>query len=386
MKLSEYLKEKSMGNVKPENEVSIDELEEQIEATKRKIKLELQKKKALKKKEEIERILANPEEAITTPKWAYVIIAILILVIIGGGGYYYLKGSDITGSVVTEMPKTEDKENTTQTVEAVIYDLGDKIKLNNISLTVESINGRDKIGKLVGTKFAGVGAEGVFYLIKISMENDGKKSIKFDYDFLIIDSEEREYSNDKTAESYYTEGKILDLDEEIKPLLLREGIKVFDVPKQSSGLKLLIKDSDVTRNIKVNLESNGKIKITNVDDKPISVNEPGPMIKVRLTDIADNDLSGDFLINKTDKFAYIYKLENLEKAILRCNVDEDINGVMTKDHQVLKLDTIEKEEFTEEIEKSNAVNYSVSYTTRCHFEGKLGETTDIKGFTAQFIN
>ena len=66
MKLSEYLKEKSMGNVKTqEKEVSIEELEGQIEAAKRKIKLETQKRKALKKKEEIEKILANPERVAT---------------------------------------------------------------------------------------------------------------------------------------------------------------------------------------------------------------------------------------------------------------------------------------------------------------------------------
>ncbi len=388
MKLSEYLKEKSMGNVQQEKDVSIDELEEQIETARKRIKLERQKLKALKKKEEIERILANPEDAMGTPKWAYIIIVLLILIIIGGGSYYFLKDNNLTGSVIVETPN-ESTEIKTEPIEDIVYNLGDKIQLNNIAVVADSVDGRDKIGKYVGSTFAGVKAEGIYYVVNISLDNDGKKSVKLDKELLIVDSEDREYSADEKAESYYTTGKVLDLDEEIRPLLLREGVKIFDVPKTATGLKLIIKDmlnSDLR--IKIDLESNGKIKVTNVDNNQAvsSSNEPGPMIKVSLTDVVSNNLMEAFLINRTNTFEYRYKLENLEKATLRCNVDEEVNGVINKDHQVLKLDAFEKEEFPEEISESQAANFTVNYITKCRFEGKLTETKDIKGFTAQFIN
>jgi len=384
MKLSEYLKEKSMGNVKTqEKEVSIEELEGQIEAAKRKIKLETQKRKALKKKEEIEKILANPESVESVgPKIAYGVIIVLILIILGGLGYYFLKG-DITGATVVTENKTETQPAIKET-ESVVYDLGDKIKFGNLSIMAENVNGRDKVGKTVGNKFAGISAEGIFYIVKLNIENEGKKSVKFKPELLIVDSEEREYVADENVESYYVDGKILDLDEEVKPLLVREGVKIFDVPKQATGLKLLVKDGE--ESVKINLESAGKIKVTTVSDKPSVSNEPGPNVKVSLTDTLGNKLSDDFTINGTDTFNYIYHLENLEKNELRCNVDEEVNGVLTTDHQVLKLAHFEKEEFPEAITKKESVNYTVKYATRCRFEGKLGETKNEIGFTAQFIN
>ncbi len=383
MKLSEYLKEKSMGNVKTqEKEVSIEELEDQIKTAQRKIKLEVQKRKALKKKEEIEKILANPEAIDSAgPKVAYAVIVVLILIILGGIGYYFLKDSgNVTGATVV----TENKTEVQKEVDNVVYDLGDKVKFGNLSITVGSVVGKDKIGKKVNNKFAGITAEGVFYVVKLNIENEGKKSIKFNPELLIVDSEEREYVADDNVESYYVDGKVLDLDEEVKPLLVREGVKIFDVPKQAVGLKLIIKDGE--ESIKIDLESAGKIKITTVSDKPIASNEPGPNIKVSLTDTLGNKLSEDFTINGTDIFNYVYHLDNLEKNELRCNVDEEVNGVQTTDQQVLKLSNFEKEEFPEGINKKDGVNYTLKYMTKCRFEGKLGETKNEMGFMAQFIN
>ena len=269
----------------------------------------------------------------------------MILIILGGLGYYFLKG-DITGATVVTENKTETQPAIKET-ESVVYDLGDKIKFGNLSIMAENVNGRDKVGKTVGNKFAGISAEGIFYIVKLNIENEGKKSVKFKPELLIVDSEEREYVADENVESYYVDGKILDLDEEVKPLLVREGVKIFDVPKQATGLKLLVKDGE--ESVKINLESAGKIKVTTVSDKPSVSNEPGPNVKVSLTDTLGNKLSDDFTINGTDTFNYIYHLENLEKNELRCNVDEEVNGVLTTDHQVLKLAHFEKEEFPEAI-------------------------------------
>jgi len=384
MKLSEYLKEKSMGNVK--QEPSIDELEEQIENARRKIILEKQKLKALKKKEEIERILADPGNASTTPKWVYGLIGILILIIIGGGGYFYLKDFSITGSTVIQPP-AENKTTVTETpkTEVVVYDLNDNVVIDNLTVTATNVIGKNKIGKTMGIKFIGVEAEGIYYVVSLEIENSGKKSIKFDPEILIVDEDEREYSVDDTAESYYTDDpKILDLKEEIKPLLLRKGVKIFDVPKAAKGLKLVIKDS--TEEIRIDLESKGKIKISNDEVKTTTPKESSPQIKARLTDVVNNPLADNFVINGTTEFNYLYKIENLEKSTLRCSVDEIVNNVLNENHQVLKMDALEINQFPETIKKSEANNFTVSYTTKCHFEGKVTETIVENSFTARFIN
>ncbi|MBI4155250.1 DUF4352 domain-containing protein [Candidatus Woesearchaeota archaeon] len=383
MKLSEYLKEKSMGNVK--QEPSIDELEEQIENARRKIILEKQKLKALKKKEEIERILADPGNASTTPKWVYGLIGILILIIIGGGGYFYLKDVSITGSTVMQPQAENTTVTETPKTEVVVYDLDDNVKMDNLTITTTNVIGKNKIGKITGIKFVGVEAEGVYYVVTLEIENSGKKSIKFDPEILVIDEDEREYSVDETAESYYVEDlKVLDLKEEVKPLLLRKGVKIFDVPIAAKGLKLVIKDS--TGEIRINLESKGKIKISNGEVKTTTPKESGPQIKVRLTDVVNNPLADNFVINGTTEFNYLYKIENLEKSTLRCNVDEIVNNVLNENHQILKMDALEINQFPEAIKKSEANNFTVSYTAKCHFEGKITETMVENSFTAQFIN
>ena len=375
-----------MGNVNQEKEFSIEELEGQIEGARRKIKLERQKLKALKKKQEIEKILENPEAAVSTPKWAYVSVVILILVIIGGVGYYFFK-DNITGSTINVPVKTEKENpavNTEPKTEEVVYDLGDKVKMGNLTITITEVSGVDKVGKLINNKFAGVEAEGIYYIVGLEIENNGKKSIKFDSEIYIKDDGDREYTSDERAESYYTQGKVLDLSDEVKPLLLKKGVKIFDVPKASKKLKLSIKDENTE--ITIDLESKGKIKITTVEEeKAAAASEPGPQIKVRLTDITDHDLPYDFIINGTDSLDYIYRLENLDKTQIRCNVDEDINGAVTKDHQILKLNAFEKEHFPENIKLADSINFTVGYTTRCHFSGKTGETINTITFGAQFV-
>lgn len=143
-----------------------------------------------------------------------------------------------------------EKQNRQPTVEKTIQQvkepkekfisLGESININNIKFKVDNIKGYKKIGSSMFNKET----KGEFYKVCLTLENLGKTSTYL-YDtamiepqFVLVDKEERQFDSNFEYEMYINNP--ISMMEQLQPGLPIEGCKIFELPSNSKGLRLLI--------------------------------------------------------------------------------------------------------------------------------------------------
>lgn len=125
-------------------------------------------------------------------------------------------------------------------IEETIIDLGEPVTINKITFTVDSVTGYKK----VGSSMMGKETKGEFFKVCLTLENIGKTSTYL-YDssmiepqFVLVDNQERQFDSNFEYEMYIDDS--ISLMEQLQPGLPVEGCKIFELPANSKGLKLLI--------------------------------------------------------------------------------------------------------------------------------------------------
>lgn len=119
------------------------------------------------------------------------------------------------------------------------YSMGEKISSGNVSLIVLSANKSSQI-KNSQEQIIPIETTGYFLSVKINLENRniGTTTVSGGA-FVVIDSRGRTFSALSDAERYYS-NSITTSGAQVQPGVLFNGIKIFEIPKDSTGLKLRI--------------------------------------------------------------------------------------------------------------------------------------------------
>ena len=148
-------------------------------------------------------------------------------------------------SACGEESSTNDQSNTntqpsSSNTNIKIYKIGDKFTLNKITYTVNKVDKLD----FIGNEFLNKQPDGIFYIISLTVENtDNKAREYFSPEFKIVDSKNREFTDDREATLYLkTSGYEPIFFEQLQPSLPKQGAVAFDLPTDANGLKLKIKD------------------------------------------------------------------------------------------------------------------------------------------------
>lgn len=176
------------------------------------------------------------------PGWTVFLALILISMI---GGIFSGMKEDATpagtetnisenGGAITEQPT----QKSIQT-----FQIGEAVLVGDIAYRVNKVSTASEVGG-----YYGVEAKGIFYIIDLTIENKGKQAENlFASTMTIIDSESREFDYDTSAEIYYEGDKTaISFGEQLQPGLPISGVKIFDLPKTATGLKLKIKGSGLS--------------------------------------------------------------------------------------------------------------------------------------------
>lgn len=168
----------------------------------------------------------------------YNALSILIL-----GDYNYNK-EDIEKIISTATEKMKinfEKEN----LDSVLNKLkspsvGDVLEIEDMKYSIEEVFTSDVLGNYLYQE-----ADGIYVIVKLSIENAGKNSVYVNYeDFKIVDNQGRIYDVDMMGNVYLeTMGfSALPSYKKIGPGLTTNGYIVFDVPENDKGLSLAVKE------------------------------------------------------------------------------------------------------------------------------------------------
>ncbi|HEB46993.1 MAG TPA: DUF4352 domain-containing protein, partial [Candidatus Pacearchaeota archaeon] len=126
------------------------------------------------------------------------------------------------------------------------YKLGDKVVIGDFSYVFNSKEETSEIGDYILDSFFGEKADGVFYIIDLTIENQGTESKNFDSDLIkIVDSQNRKFSSDSSAGIYLDDDAFFY--DQLQPGLPKRGKIVFDVPNNLEG-KIEISSNELFSN------------------------------------------------------------------------------------------------------------------------------------------
>ncbi len=153
-------------------------------------------------------------------------------------------------SVVQQSVKPQNQQQ--------VIGLGEPLIINDLKFIVNSVTGYKRLGASMLSK----DTKGEFYKVCLSLENLGKTS-KYLYDtgmiepqFVLKDGLDRQFDANFEYEMYIADK--IDLLEQLQPGLPVDGCKVFELPANAKGLKLLISKGWLT---------NKAIQVTVKDDQ-----------------------------------------------------------------------------------------------------------------------
>ena len=166
------------------------------------------------------------------PIWSIIIGIFLFFIIIG-----IFSGKDESKNT-NQVNNIQNNPSTNINVEK-IYKIDDRIVADKVAYTINKVDKLD----FFGNEFLNKQPAGIFYIITLTVENTDTKSKDYFYpDFKIIDSKNREFSEDRDANVYMTTNNYNSfIFEQLQPSLSKQGSVAFDLPKDAKGLKLKIR-------------------------------------------------------------------------------------------------------------------------------------------------
>jgi len=163
----------------------------------------------------------------------WIITIILVLVVLGMIGALFDSG-DVEDSL--QQQNSEDEA-------PVLFNIGETFVVDDVAFTVNKVSTETGVGVYVLGSFFGEEADGIFYVLDLTLENKAQESKDMLIEqFKIVDSQGRKFDYDTVAEFSYDEGGkgAITFGQQLQPGLPISGVKVFDLPETAEGLKLEI--------------------------------------------------------------------------------------------------------------------------------------------------
>ena len=146
------------------------------------------------------------------------------------------------GSMFSDDAGYEDTNSETE--ELKTFQVEESFIVDDVEFTINKVTKESIIGDYVLDILFGTEANGIFYVVDLTLENKAKESKNiFVEQFKIVDNQERKFDYDTEAEIYYKEGnkKAITFGEQLQPDLPVTGVKIFDIPPIAEDLKLEIR-------------------------------------------------------------------------------------------------------------------------------------------------
>lgn len=177
------------------------------------------------------------------------------LILIGGCAALFSGGPDETPTGAADKPKTQakapggDKKDKEAEAEPETPGIGAVVKDGKFAFKVTKLSKASR----VGSEFLNKDAQGVFWLVYVTVKNVGDEPQSFFGDAQkVFDGKGREYSASSEAALYLQNSK--SLYEEINPGNSVRGVVLFDLPKNVKPAKIELHDSLFSGGITVGLQ------------------------------------------------------------------------------------------------------------------------------------
>ncbi len=158
---------------------------------------------------------------------------IIVLIVIGmASGSGDPKTGDNTSSPTPSSTSTE------QVV--VLPKIGEAVQDKDLSFTVKSI----ETAATVGSSYSKKTAQGMFNIITIEIKNVGKETVSVDSSqFQLLDAQGNKFDRSVEGQTAMglSKGAVDLFLQQVQPSLSVTGNLVFDIPKEATGLKLVVK-------------------------------------------------------------------------------------------------------------------------------------------------
>jgi hypothetical protein len=169
-------------------------------------------------------------------KWGGIIFVILIVVgVIAGAGK-----SNNSSSNTNNAANTASGNNQAET--KTVAKLNEPVTDSDLVFTATAVD----TATTLGNQYTKKDAQGMFQIITLKIENKGKETKTVDSSMIsLTDSQGRKFDRSiegQTAKGL-SQGKVDLFLQQVQPGLNVTGDIVFDVPKDATGLKLLVKGS-----------------------------------------------------------------------------------------------------------------------------------------------
>jgi len=142
---------------------------------------------------------------------------------------------------ITSPDGSEQTEKSSEIPEQTLFNIGETFVVDDVSFRVNGVSTKSEVGDYILDSFFGEKADGIFYIIDLTLENKAQESKDiFMEQFKLIDNQGRKFDYDTAAEIYYDEKDAITFGQQLQPGLPISGVKIFDLPTSAEGLKLEI--------------------------------------------------------------------------------------------------------------------------------------------------
>ncbi len=182
-----------------------------------------------------------------------IIIGIIgLFIVIGVIGAIAGSGKKETSTTPATSPSSNQPTQSIQKQEETTAKVGEPVEDSKLAFTVISI---DTAGSL-GNQFTRRDAQGVFYVITLKIENKSDSTKTIDSSMLtLVDSQNRKFDRSIEAQiaKGLSQGKVDLFLQQVQPGLSVTGDIVFDLPKDVTGLRLVVKGALFSGGKKIDL-------------------------------------------------------------------------------------------------------------------------------------
>lgn len=169
------------------------------------------------------------------------IVLISAISTVGGSGGTSKKAENTTAPEATIAPEVTEKLPT----------VGEAVTDGDLAFTVQGVKTTSTVGS-----FYSKTAQGQFYIVTVKIENKGNDTKLVDSSqFQVIDSQGRTFDRSIDGQSALgiQQGQVDLFLQQIQPSLSYNGDLVFDLPKDATGLKIVVKGSLFSRGKQIDL-------------------------------------------------------------------------------------------------------------------------------------
>jgi len=163
--------------------------------------------------------------------WVWLIAIIVVGSIATSGGETETASTTVdteaTAPDDTKTDDSKDKKKEPAKEEKSTAKIGDVLKVGDVVFTANGTSTASNVGGEYGQD-----AQGVYYIVDVTVKNEGKEAITTDSSFFTLKSGDTTYDANATADIYINEAGGGFFFQSINPGIENKGKIVFDIPKE----------------------------------------------------------------------------------------------------------------------------------------------------------